>query len=111
MEDSPLKDLTEMKANKLSDIEFKRMVIRMLKELIDYKELTENYKSMRKEIESINKYQEEMKNTLSEKNTLEGFTSRLDEAEDQISEFNNKVERNTQVKEQHEKHLKNMKIV
>ena len=33
MEDSPLKELNEMEASKLSDIEFKRMVIRMLKEL------------------------------------------------------------------------------
>ena len=40
MEDSPLKELNEMEVSKLSDIEFKRMVIRMLKELSDnYKEL------------------------------------------------------------------------
>ena len=37
-----------------------------------------------------------MKNIISEtKNTLEGITSRLDEAEDQISEVEDKVERNT----------------
>ena len=29
------------------------------------------------------------------KNTLEGITSKLDEAEDQISELEDKVERNT----------------
>ena len=29
----PLKELKEMEASKLSDIEFKRMVIRMVKEL------------------------------------------------------------------------------
>ena len=40
MEESPVKELNEMEASKLSDIEFKRMVIRMLKELSDnYKEL------------------------------------------------------------------------
>ena len=41
-----------------------------------------------------------MKNTIAEikkKNTLKGFTSRLDEAEDQISEVEDKVQRNTQV--------------
>ena len=39
MEDSPLKELNEMEENKLSDIEFKIMVIKMLKELTDnYKE-------------------------------------------------------------------------
>ena len=56
MEDSPLKGLNEMEVSKLSDIESKRMVIGMLKELTDnYKELSENYNSMKKEIETINK--------------------------------------------------------
>ena len=45
-----------METCKLSDIEFRRMVIRMLKELTDnYKGLSENYNSMKKEIETINK--------------------------------------------------------
>ena len=76
MEDSPLQELNEMEASKLSDTEFKRMVIRMLKELTgNYKELSGNYNSMKKEIETINKNQEEMKNTISEvKNTLGGIT-------------------------------------
>ena len=44
MEDSPLKELSEMEVGKLSDTEFKIMVIKMLKELTDnYKELSENY--------------------------------------------------------------------
>ena len=52
----PTKELNEMEASKLSDIDFKRMVITMLKELTDsYKELSENYNSMKKEIETINK--------------------------------------------------------
>ena len=56
MEDFPLQELNEMEVRKLSDIEFKIMVIRMLKELRDnYKELIENYISMKKEIETINK--------------------------------------------------------
>ena len=67
MEDSPLKELNEMEVSKLSDIEFKIILIRMLRELPDnYKELSENYNSMKKEIETINKNQEEMKNTISE---------------------------------------------
>ena len=54
-----------------------------------------NYNSMKKEIETINKNQGEMKNTISEiKNILEGITSRLDEAENWISELEHKVERN-----------------
>ena len=59
------------------------------------------------EIETINKNQEEMKNTISGiKNTLEGITSKLDEALDQISELEHKVERKTQVEQMHEKRLK-----
>ena len=61
--------LNEIEASKLSDIEFKIIVIRMLKELGEnykelhgtYKELTENYTSMKKYIESISKSQGEMK--------------------------------------------------
>ena len=84
MEDSPLKELNEMELSKLSDIKFKLMAIKMLKELTNKnKEQNENYISMKKEIETINKNQEEMNNKISEiKNTLEGITSRLDEAED-----------------------------
>ena len=54
MEDCPLKELNAMEVSKLSDIEFKIMIIKMLKELTDnYKELSENYNSMKKEIETI----------------------------------------------------------
>ena len=88
MEHSPPKELKEMEVTKLSDTEFKIMVIRMLKEHTDYKELSENYIGMKKEIETINKNQEEMNNKISEiKNTLEGITTRLDKAEDRIREF------------------------
>ena len=67
MEESPVKALNEIESSNLSDIEFKKMVIRMLKELSDnYKELSGNYNRMKKEIETINKNQEEMKNTISE---------------------------------------------
>ena len=67
MEGSPLKELNEIEASNLSDIEFKKMVIRMLKEPSDnFKELSGNYNGMQKEIETINKNQEEMKNTISE---------------------------------------------
>ena len=67
MDDSPVKELNEREASKLSDTEHKRMVLRMLKELSDnYKELSGKYHSTKKEIETINKNQEEMKNTISE---------------------------------------------
>ena len=62
---------------------------------------------MKKEIETINKTQEERKNTISElKNTVEGMKSRLDEAEDGISELEEKVEKNTQKEQEKEKRLR-----
>ena len=49
MEDSTLKELNEMELSKLTDIEFKIMVIRILRELTDnYKALSENYNSMKR---------------------------------------------------------------
>ena len=88
--------LNEKEASQLSDVELKELVIRKLNELTqnyqkiqgNNNELTANYINMRKEIETINKGQEEMKNTIFElKNTLEEIKSRLDEAEDWISKL------------------------
>ena len=64
--------LTEKEARQLSDTEFKAMVIRKLTEFTEnyqklqgnYNELTANYINRKKEIENINKSQEEMKNTI-----------------------------------------------
>ena len=62
---------------------------------------------MKKEIETINKGQEEMKNRISElKNTVEGMKSRLDEAEDRIRELEEKGEKNTQKEQEKEKRLR-----
>ena len=62
---------------------------------------------MKKEIETINKGQEKMKNTISElKNTVEGIKSRFDEAVVQISELEDKVEKNTQKEQEKEKRLR-----
>ena len=78
--------LSEFEASQLSDIYFKTMVIRKLNELTEncqklqgkYNELTANYINMKKDIETINKGQEEMKNTISElKNTVEGIKADL----------------------------------
>ena len=82
--------LNEKEASQLSDIEFKALVIRKLTELSElkenyqklqghYNELTANYINMKKEIETTNTGQEEMKNTISElMNTVEGIKSRLE---------------------------------
>ena len=62
-EESQGRVLSEIQASKLSDIEFKTMVIQMLNEVSEnykelqgsYKKLTTKYTSMKKDIETINK--------------------------------------------------------
>ena len=73
---TPEKDqLNKVEMSNLSDVEFKTVVVRMLKEL------GENLNNMKK-------IQSEMKNTLIEvKNNLQGNNSRVDEAENQIHIF------------------------
>ena len=85
---NPHKELNEIEASKLSDIEFKVMVIRIVKEL------KENYIIMKKDIKSTNKNQLEMKTEISEmKDTLEEIKGRLNEADDQISIMEYKVKK------------------
>ena len=44
MENTPLKELNKMEVTRLWDMEFKLMVIKMLKQLTDnYMEMSENY--------------------------------------------------------------------
>ena len=106
--------LNEIEASQLSDTEFKATAIRKLNEFTEnyqklqgnYNELTTNYINRKKEIETISKGQDEMKNTISElKNTIEGIKSRLDEAEDRINELEDKAEKNTQKEQEKEKRL------
>ena len=61
-----------------------------------YKELTVNYTSKKKNIETINKSQQEMRNTTEMKNTVEGIKIRLCEAEEWISVLKDKSENNSQ---------------
>ena len=75
---TPEKDLNEMAIINISDAEFKRLVIRMLKELSE-------------DLKSIKKIQTETKDRLIEtKNNLQGNNSRMDEAEDQINDLEHK---------------------
>ena len=81
---TPEKELNKMEASNLLDAEFKTLVIRMLKEL------SEN-------LSSIKEIQSEMKDTLTEiKNNLWGNNSRMDEAENQINDLENKEAKNNQ---------------
>ena len=70
--------------NNLPDKEFEALVIKMLTEL--RKRIDEHSENFNKELENIKKNQSELKNPITElKIALEGFSSRLDEAEERIS--------------------------
>ena len=70
---SPEKELNKIDTSNLSDIKFKRMVIRMHKKLnANYKKLSEN--TVKKDIETIIKKPVRVKNTVSKmKNAPEGI--------------------------------------
>ena len=93
----PEKELKELEISNLSDAEFKTLVIRMLKELGE-------------DLSSIKKTQTETKGRLIEiKNNLQGNNSRMDEAENQINDFEHKEAKNYHA-EQEEKESKNLMI-
>ena len=80
-----------MEIQDLSDAEFKTLVIRMLKELSE-------------DLNSVKKIQSETKDTLIEiKNSLQGNNSRVDEAENSISDLEHKEPKNNQSEQQEEK--------
>ena len=94
---TPEKKLNEMEISNLSDAGFKTLVIRMLKELSE-------------DLNSLKKIQSEMKDALIEiKNNLQRNNSRVDEAENQINDFEHKEAKNYHA-EQEEKESKNLMI-
>ena len=87
---SPEKELNEIEGSNLSDTEFTVMIIRILK-------------SIKKDIDTIKKNLSEKCNIWNKYN-LERINSRLHEAEDWISNFEDKVE-NTKSEQQKEKRI------
>ena len=75
---TPEKELNNREISNLSDAEFKTLVIRMLKELSE-------------DLKGIKKIRLETKDTLIEINdNLQGNNSRVDEAKNQINDFEHK---------------------
>ena len=90
---TPDKELNKTKVTNLSDAEFKTLVIRMLKEFIEYSN-------------NIKKSQEEMKVTLHEtKKNLQGTKSGGDEAGTQINDLEHKEAKNNQSEKQEVKRI------
>ena len=92
---TPEKELWETEITNLSDAEFRTLVIRMLRELIEY--------GKRK--------REEMKATLSEiKKNPQGTNSEEKEARVQINDLGHKEEKNNQPEQNEEKKFKKVRI-
>ena len=89
------KDLNEMEISNLRNKEFKIMIITMLTDL---------RRRMEEHRQIYRKYKKESnRNYTKLKNTLEGFNSRMDEIQAQISELKDKAMENTQTEQQTEK--------
>ena len=92
---NPEKKLNKMEISNLSDAEYKTLVMRMLKERSE-------------DLSSIKMIQSEMKDTLIEiKDNLRGDNSRMDEAENQISDLEHKEAKNNYAELEEEKRIPN----
>ena len=82
--------INEEEIGKLSEKEFKIMIVKMIKNFENIKEKMQE--SINKKLEELKNAHTETNNTITEvKNTLEGINSRIPEAEEQISELENKM--------------------
>ena len=82
--------INEEEIRKLPEIEFRIMIVKMIKNLESKMEKMQE--SINKELEELNKKHTETNNTITEiKNNLEGITSRISEAEERISELEVKM--------------------
>ena len=82
MEQNPRGRSKQNGDKRLLDAEFKALATRMLSEL------SENFNSIQKGMETIKKTQSEMKDTLTEtKNNLQGINSRRGGTKDQITDL------------------------
>ena len=94
----PEKELNKMEISNLSDPEFKTLLITMLKELSE-------------DLKSIKKTQSEMRDTLIEiKNNLQGNSSRVDEAENQINDLEHRKQKTTNQNNKKKKRVKKKKM-
>ena len=82
--------INEEEIGKLSEKEFRIMIIKMIKNLENKMEKIQE--SINKDLEELKNKHTETNNTITEiKNTLAGINNRLSEAEEQISEVEDKM--------------------
>ena len=100
--------INEEEIGKLSEKEFRIMIIKIIKDLENKMEKMQE--SINKDVEELKNKQIETNNTITEiKNTLEGINSRISEAEEQISELEDKIVEITSEEQNKVKRMKRTK--
>ena len=97
--------INEEEIGKLSEKEFRIMIVKMIKNLEN--KMEKRQESINKDLEELKKKHTETNNTSTEiKNTLEGINSSISEAEEQISELEDKMVKITSEEQSKVKRIK-----
>lgn len=104
-ENSPKAVNNETDLCSLTDLEFKREIVKTLKELRE--DMNSNADALGKEVENIRRSQEKLENSFAEKQTeLRPVKSRMNNAEEQISDVEDGIMEITQSRHQTENQMK-----
>ena len=105
---TPEEELSDMEIGNLPTKELRVMIIKMIKELRRRMDAqSEKLEVFNKELENIKNNKTELTNTITEmKNALEGINSRLNEADEWISELEYRVVEISTTKQKEEKKMK-----
>ena len=105
----PEKQLNEVEIGNLPEKEFRIMIVKMIQDFGKRMEAKiEKMQGMfNKDLEELKNKQTEMNNTITEmKNTVEGINSRKTEAEEQISDLEDRIVEFTAMEQNKEKEIK-----
>ena len=104
-ENSPEAINSETDLCSLTDIEFKREIGKILKELRE--DMNSNADSSRKDLENIRRSQEKLENSFAEMQAeVKAVNSRMNNAEEQISDGEDRITEITQSQQQSENQMK-----
>ena len=88
-----------------TDLEFKREIVKILKELRE--DMNSNTDTLRKELENIRRSQKKLENSFAEIQTeLRAVKTRMNNAEEQISDVEDRIMEITQTRQQTENQMK-----
>ena len=106
---TPEEQLSDMELDNLPKKEFRVMTVKMIQELGKRMDAQREklQEVLNKELENIESNQTELKNTITEmKNTLEGINSRINEAEEWVSQLEDRVVEIIAMEQNKEKRMK-----